>query len=104
HICYFHRICPFLNSLSLTVPLPTHPVTPCSSAPAQFEPYLFFGCDLKSRFNGTLFRFPLRMAAAARDSEISQASYSAKSVVELLDQFKEAANRSVLSSCFVSVI
>lgn len=44
------------------------------------------------------------MAAAARDSEISQASYSAKSVVELLDQFKEAANRSVLSSCFVSVI
>ena len=59
----------------------------------QFSPYLFFGCELKNRFDGTLFRFPLRTAAAARLSEISHASYSPESVMELLNQFKEAANR-----------
>jgi hypothetical protein len=28
--------------------------------PDAFTPYLTFGCTLKSYFNGTLFRFPLR--------------------------------------------
>lgn len=70
-------------------------LVPARGPIAQFSPYLFFGCSLKSQFNGTLFRFPLRMAAAARDSEISQASYSAESVMELLNQFKEAATRCV---------
>ncbi|CAM9133150.1 unnamed protein product, partial [Laminaria digitata] len=64
--------------------------------PDQFSPYLFFGCELKNRFDGTLFRFPLRTAAAARASEISHASYSAESVMDLLNQFKEAANRCLL--------
>lgn len=59
----------------------------------QFSPYLFFGCELKKHFNGTLFRFPLRTATAARDSEISHASYSPDSVKKLLKQFKEQANR-----------
>lgn len=65
---------------------------------AQFSPYLFFGCELKNRFDGTLFRFPLRTAAAARLSEISHASYSPDSVMDLLNQFKEAANRWVARS------
>ncbi|CAN0518370.1 unnamed protein product [Scytosiphon promiscuus] len=60
---------------------------------AQFAPYLFFGCELKKRFDGTLFRFPLRTATVAHDSEISHASYSPESVMKLLDQFKEQANR-----------
>ncbi|CAM9839484.1 unnamed protein product, partial [Choristocarpus tenellus] len=60
--------------------------------PDQFSPYVFFGCDLKSRFEGTLFRFPLRSPVIARDSEISQASYTPAAVMELLGQFKEAAN------------
>ncbi len=59
----------------------------------QFSPYLFFGCELKKHFNGTLFRFPLRTAAVARDSDISHASYSPTSVMNLLNQFKEQANR-----------
>lgn len=84
-------------------PSPTSPprlslATPCrpptlSSNPEQFSPYLFFGCELKKHFNGTLFRFPLRTATAARDSEISHASYSPDSVKKLLAQFKEQANR-----------
>ncbi|CAM9585905.1 unnamed protein product, partial [Chrysoparadoxa australica] len=43
--------------------------------PDQFEPFLLCGCDLKTRFEGTLFRFPLRSPALARESEISHASY-----------------------------
>jgi sacsin len=43
-----------------------------SQFPDQFEPYSFFGCTLQERFNGTLFRFPLRTADLARESEISK--------------------------------
>ncbi|CAN0396892.1 unnamed protein product, partial [Discosporangium mesarthrocarpum] len=64
--------------------------------PDQFSPYLFFGCDLRGRFEGTLFRFPLRSKAVARESEISQASYTPAGIAELLGQFKEAANRYLL--------
>ena len=41
--------------------------------PDQFEPLCFFGCDLRGRFDGTLFRFPLRTKALAAESEISKA-------------------------------
>ncbi|CAN0322269.1 unnamed protein product, partial [Ectocarpus sp. 12 AP-2014] len=64
--------------------------------PDQFSPYLFFGCELKKHFKGTLFRFPLRTATVARDSEISHASYSPESVMNLLNQFKEQASRYLL--------
>lgn len=69
------------------------PQPPKKKTEKQFAPYLFFGCELKKHFNGTLFRFPLRTATVARDSEISHASYSPESVMNLLDQFKEQANR-----------
>ncbi|KAG5176706.1 hypothetical protein JKP88DRAFT_265343 [Tribonema minus] len=62
----------------------------------QFSPYLHFGCDFKKRFPGTLFRFPLRTKAVARDSEISHTCYGPHEVKELLDGFKETAHRFLL--------
>lgn len=38
----------------------------------QFDPYKAFGCDMRSHFDGTLFRFPLRSEALAADSRISK--------------------------------
>ena len=40
--------------------------------PDQFEPYHAFGCDARSHFPGTLFRFPLRTEAHAQSSRISK--------------------------------
>lgn len=40
--------------------------------PDQFAPYQAFGCDAKSYFRGTLFRFPLRTAQQAAKSRISK--------------------------------
>ena len=40
--------------------------------PDQFAPYKVFGCDTKSFFQGTLFRFPLRTEAHAQTSRISK--------------------------------
>jgi sacsin len=34
--------------------------------PDQFIPFEFFGCDMSSAYNGTLFRFPLRTGSQAR--------------------------------------
>ena len=50
----------------------------------QFAPFNMpcFGCDMRAvcagggaRFDGTLFRFPLRSGALARGSEITKAAY-----------------------------
>lgn len=38
----------------------------------QFAPFNYFGCDCKSSYDGTLFRFPLRNSTLARTSEISK--------------------------------
>ncbi len=40
--------------------------------PDQFAPYQAFGCDAKSYFSGTIFRFPLRTAEQAATSRISK--------------------------------
>lgn len=39
--------------------------------PDQCAPYLAFGCDMRSEFSGTLFRFPLRTPEAAATSQIA---------------------------------
>jgi sacsin len=64
--------------------------------PDQFGPYCRFGCDMKGRFNGTLFRFPLRDAQTASDSEISKTSYDEDSIEELLSTFQQAVPRFLL--------
>ena len=40
--------------------------------PDQFAPYRVFGCDARTTFPGTLFRFPLRIEAHAKTSRISK--------------------------------
>ncbi|XP_051132159.1 uncharacterized protein LOC127252147 isoform X2 [Andrographis paniculata] len=41
----------------------------------QFLPYCAFGCDMKSPFHGTLFRFPLRNGDQAANSQLSKQAY-----------------------------
>lgn len=41
----------------------------------QFFPYCAFGCDMRSPFGGTLFRFPLRNADQAARSRLSRQAY-----------------------------
>ena len=38
--------------------------------PAQFAPYQLFGCDMRKRFDGTMFRFPLRTEEQAAASNL----------------------------------
>lgn len=64
--------------------------------PDQFSPFLFFGCTLNAPFDGTLFRFPLRSAAAAARSEIKPEAYSLPALHKLIDAFRESAPRTLL--------
>ena len=65
--------------------------------PDQFAGYKdVFGCDLLNTYHGTLFRFPLRTADAARLSEIKQETYPVSSVRELFAKFQESAARTLL--------
>jgi sacsin len=57
----------------------------------QCEPYLLFGCDLERRFEGTLFRFPLRTADTARSSEIKNVYYTDEEIDQLLQSFRDTA-------------
>ena len=34
--------------------------------PDQFAPFAYFGCDMSTPFDGTLFRFPLRTSTFSR--------------------------------------
>ncbi len=63
----------------------------------QMEPYFKFGCDMKNRFNGTLFRFPFRNATTAAESEISKKQYGDEfAIQELLTNFKKVISKVVL--------
>lgn len=48
----------------------THAVA--AQHPDQFAPYKAFGCDLRTPFAGTLFRFPLRTVEQAARSRLSK--------------------------------
>ena len=61
--------------------------------PDQFQPYLHFGCTLRERFKGTLFRFPVRTPELARESEISKSCYDAGTVKELFASFQVGGGR-----------
>jgi|EP00966_Prymnesium_polylepis_P180459 hypothetical protein len=49
--------------------------------PEQFEPFLKFGCDLTQPFPGTIFRFPIRHALAAKHSKIVDKNVSPDTAV-----------------------
>ena len=57
----------------------------------QFKPYLIdlIGCNLKEKFNGTLFRLPLRTREAAELSDISEKEYTEEDVLRLFDSFEK---------------
>ncbi|KAK9663814.1 hypothetical protein RND81_14G000300 [Saponaria officinalis] len=62
----------------------------------QFFPYCAFGCDMKSSFNGTLFRFPLRNADQASVSKLSRQAYTEDDVSSMFTQLYEEGVFSLL--------
>ncbi|CAN0428881.1 unnamed protein product, partial [Discosporangium mesarthrocarpum] len=60
--------------------------------PDQFGPLHAFGCDFRSHYPGTLFRFPLRTPAQASSSQLSRQPHGEGEVARLLGVFaREAA-------------
>lgn len=55
----------------------------------QFFPYYAFGCDMKSPFAGTLFRFPLRNADQAATSKVSRQAYLEDDISSMFVQLYE---------------
>ncbi|CAD6261751.1 unnamed protein product [Miscanthus lutarioriparius] len=64
--------------------------------PDQFTPFLHFGCNLQQPFPGTLFRFPLRNAAAASRSQIKREMYAPQDVEMLFSSFSEVVSEALL--------
>ena len=62
----------------------------------QFAPFIAFGCDARSEFRGTTFRFPLRTKAQASKSKLSKAAYTKDDVRRLLNEFKTEATLDML--------
>ncbi|KAG4170211.1 hypothetical protein ERO13_A12G134051v2 [Gossypium hirsutum] len=62
----------------------------------QFLPYRVFGCDMKSSFAGTLFRFPLRNSDQAGRSKLSRQAYSEDDISSLFFQLFEEGVFSLL--------
>ncbi|WCJ40041.1 Zinc finger C3HC4 type (RING finger) family protein [Euphorbia peplus] len=67
----------------------------------QFSPYVSFGCDMRSLFRGTLFRFPLRNVAQAGVSKLSRQAYSDD---DLLSMFLQLYEEGVLSLLFLKSV
>ncbi|XP_050232119.1 uncharacterized protein LOC126680894 [Mercurialis annua] len=67
----------------------------------QFSPYVAFGCDMQSSFNGTLFRFPLRNGDQAASSKLSRQAYSNDDVLAM---FAELFTEGVFSLLFLKSV
>eukprot|EP00854_Cymbomonas_tetramitiformis_P005341 gene5341-6484_t len=123
NIIFFDPHCQFLPRVSSSDPgkrinFVQHPLG--DQYPDQFSPYCMFGNDMKrrlavtdtlgrpdnvqNRFQGTLFRFPLRTAAQASTSKLSKQSYTPTSMRELLREFEEEAVLDMLFLKHVSSI
>ena len=92
HIVFFDPHCKFLPNISAANPgkridFVTNDVL--GQHGDQFSPFAAFGCDMRSHFDGTMFRFPLRTAEQAAVSRLSKASYTSESVRGLLRAFAE---------------
>jgi sacsin len=62
----------------------------------QFFPYCAFGCDMKTSFPGTLFRFPLRNADQASNSKLSKQAYMEDDISSMFSQLYEEGVFSLL--------
>lgn len=81
--------------VSLHIPPPYSMITPCRlAAPcfrhrtsSQFSPLNAFGCNLRSNFPATLFRFPLRTPEQASVSRLSRQAHGVTDIRVLLQAF-----------------
>ena len=64
--------------------------------PDASAPYLVFGCTLRERFGGTLFRFPLRSEKTAPQSDIKPSACTPEQVLHLFQAFKEQLPQALL--------
>ena len=56
-----------------------------------------FGCDMKQRFEGTLFRFPFRTESTAAESEISKTQFGKEDAIDdLLCRFRDTLPKHLL--------
>ena len=70
----------------------------------QFLPYCAFGCDMKTPFQGTLFRFPLRSPEQAGSSRLSRQAYFENDVSLMFDQlFEEGVFSLLFLKCVLSI-
>lgn len=70
----------------------------------QFSPYCAFGCDMKSPFHGTLFRFPLRDANQAANSKLSKQAYLEKDISSMfLQLYEEGTLLLLFLKCVLSI-
>eukprot|EP01049_Picozoa_sp_SAG25_P009302 SAG25_NODE_911_length_4794_cov_1.302449_1_plen_1090_part_00 len=96
HLVFFDPHCRYLPNTSASSPglkIKLSQSQLLSQFPDQFQPYTHFGCTCQGRFEGTLFRFPLRSPSAAKVSEIKSKPCTPEDVQELLEAFKaDAAN------------
>ena len=53
----------------------------------QFAPYRAFGCDMRSEYDGTIFRLPLRTGAQAESSRIAKRACSPAMAENLVREF-----------------
>lgn len=70
----------------------------------QFSPYRAFGCDMKTPFAGTLFRFPLRTAEQAAVSKLSRQAYAEEDISSMFSQLFEEGVLALLFLKSVSCI
>ncbi len=78
----------------IKIRFPSSPLV--SHFPDSFQPYQVFGCDMHERYNGTLFRFPLRTEQLAPLSEIKPQAYESDDVLKLFENFKNQAAHALL--------
>ncbi|KDO29648.1 hypothetical protein SPRG_05600 [Saprolegnia parasitica CBS 223.65] len=64
--------------------------------PDQFCPFEGFGCDLRSPFDGTTFRLPLRTPEQAKTSKLTSRAQTLASVSQLLDDFAHESTMMLL--------
>lgn len=70
----------------------------------QFLPYCAFGCDMKTPFHGTLFRFPLREADQAANSKLSKQAYPEEDISSMFAQlFEEGILLLLFLKCVLSI-
>ncbi|XP_042037175.1 sacsin isoform X1 [Salvia splendens] len=70
----------------------------------QFLPYCAFGCDMKTPFHGTLFRFPLREADQAANSKLSMQAYPEEDISSMFAQlFEEGILLLLFLKCVLSI-